>query len=105
MAWESAGIVVVWVSRVARTGDAADARGLGGREVVGLPIVAEVGEIVRFGIVVRRFAGGLVRIRSSVPTHAYALPRARSTPPQAGRCPQQFLVIGMVNARRAEISH
>jgi pantoate kinase len=37
-------------------------------------IATEVAEIVGFGVIVRRFVGGLVvRIRSSVPTHADAL--------------------------------
>jgi hypothetical protein len=75
-------IVVARVILVARTGEAHGLRGRSGREIVELPMAADIAEIVRFGIVVRRFVGGLVRIRSSVPTHADALPRARS-PPQA----------------------
>jgi hypothetical protein len=47
---------------VARTGEATRCSG---RKIVGLPMAANIAEVVWFGIVVRRFAaGGLVRIRS-----------------------------------------
>jgi hypothetical protein len=84
IAWKLVRMVASWVIGIARTEDATGVRGWRGREVYGLPVATNVAEIVRLGIVVRRFAaGGLVRIRSSVPTHADALLRARS-PPQAG---------------------
>jgi hypothetical protein len=46
------------------------------REIPGFGIAAGVSEVLRPGIVVRRFVGRLVVIRSSVPTHAGPLLRA-----------------------------
>jgi hypothetical protein len=43
------------------------------REISGFAIAAGVPEVLRPGIVVRRFVGRLVVIRSSVPTHAGSL--------------------------------
>jgi hypothetical protein len=46
------------------------------REISGFGIAAGFSEVLRPGIVVRRFLGRLVVIRSSVPTHAGPLLRA-----------------------------
>jgi hypothetical protein len=46
------------------------------RDIPGFAIAAGVVEVLRPGIVVRRFVGRLVLIRSSVPTHAGPLLRA-----------------------------
>jgi hypothetical protein len=46
------------------------------RELVRIVVVQVF--MVATGVVGRRFVGGLVRVRSSVPTHSDALLRARS---------------------------
>jgi hypothetical protein len=66
------GVLVGRAIRKARTGDRTGVRGCGSREIVRLLKVTDIPEVLRLGKVVRRF----VRIGSSVPTHAGALPRA-----------------------------
>jgi hypothetical protein len=77
--WSVRKVVGVLVGRaigIARTGDRTGVRGCGSREIVRLLIVTDIAEVLRLAKVVRRFAGRLVRIGSSVPTHAGAVPRA-----------------------------
>jgi hypothetical protein len=45
-------IVVGWVIRVARTGEATRLPGCSGRKIVGLPIAIDVAKILGFGLVV-----------------------------------------------------
>jgi hypothetical protein len=62
--------------RKARLGDRTGVLRWVSRQILGLPRALVVAEILRWGKVVRRFVGRLVRIGSSVPTHAGPLPRA-----------------------------
>jgi hypothetical protein len=57
-------------SRITRCGEGIGVGRFVGREIPGLAIPAVVPEVLRPGIVVRRFVGRLVVIRGSVPTHA-----------------------------------
>jgi hypothetical protein len=57
-------------SRIMRSGSGIGVRRFVRREIPGFAIAASVPELLRPGIVVRRFVGRLVVIRGSVPTHA-----------------------------------
>jgi hypothetical protein len=57
-------------SRILRCGEGIGIGGFVRREIAGFAISTGVPEVLRPGIVVRRFVGRLVVIRGSVPTHA-----------------------------------
>jgi hypothetical protein len=72
-------VVVKLLGRPSRRTRRGDGIGVGRfvrREVPGFAIAAGVPEVLRPGIVVRRFVGRLFVIRGSVPTHAGPLLRA-----------------------------
>src|SRR6202020_2093177 len=57
-------------SRMTRRGEGIGVGRFVGRQILGFAIAVGIPEVLRPGIVVRRFVGRLVVIRGSVPTHA-----------------------------------